>query len=287
MFIDLQTHSTYSDGYLSPTDVARFLASRKISVASLTDHNTVGGLDEFKWACKQYKIKAINGLELYVKYKNKKMNLLWYNFNEDDTELHGLLRDTHIRRRSKVRRVLIKLKKRGFSIDINKILDRYNRYIPVNRLVDEIISLPANFKKVKKELGLKKPREEDVIHEYFRNKDIGVLDESYIKLERVIKLRHLIGGQLILCHPAKYNYIYRDVWTELKKLGVDGVEILSPHHNYGAIMYIQHLAREFDFIETGGSDFHRLEGNNFSLQNSWQYFEIRSRFLRGVDKIIS
>ncbi|MDD4332677.1 MAG: PHP domain-containing protein [Patescibacteria group bacterium] len=286
MLIDLQVHSTYSDGYLSPTDVVRYLASKKVRVASLTDHNTVGGLDEFKWACKQHKIKPINGLELYVKYKNKKMNLLWYNFNEDNTELHGLLRDTHVRRRAKVRNILTNLKKRGFIMDIDKILDRYNRYIPINRLVDEIISSPENFKKVKKELDLKFPREEDVIHNYFRNRDLGVLEESYTSLERVIKLRHQIGGQLILCHPAKYNYIYREVWAELNKLGIDGVEILSPHHNYGAIMYIQYLAREFNFIETGGSDFHRPEGNNFPIQNSWDYFEIKTRFLRGVSKII-
>jgi len=286
MLIDLQVHSTYSDGYLTPTELARFLAERKVRVTALTDHNTVGGLDEFRWACKQHKIKSINGLELYVKYKNKKMNILWYNFNENSSELHGLLRETHMRRRASVRRVLLKLQKRGFKMDVEKILDRYNRYIPINRLTDELISIPENFKKVKKELNLKFPREEDVIHNYFRNKDIGLLQESYVKLERIFALRRKIGGQIILCHPAKYSYINRNDWAEFKKMGMDGVEIFSPHHNYGAIMYIQHLAREFNFIETGGSDFHRFEGNNFPIQNSWQYFQIRSKFMRGVNKII-
>ena len=50
-------------------------------------------------------------------------------------------------------------------------------------------------------------------------------------------------------------------------------------------MYIQYLAREFDFITTGSSDFHRHEGNNYTIQNSWQYFKIDSKYLRKIGKI--
>ncbi len=43
MLIDLQLHSTYSDGRLTPTEAAKFAVSNNVKVASLTDHNTVGG----------------------------------------------------------------------------------------------------------------------------------------------------------------------------------------------------------------------------------------------------
>jgi len=61
---------------------------------------------------------------------------------------------------------------------------------------------------------------------------------------------------------------------------------LSPHHSIGAIMFAQHISTELKFIETGGSDFHRHEGDKYSLQNSWQYFKIDSKYLKGIEKII-
>ena len=67
---------------------------------------------------------------------------------------------------------------------------------------------------------------------------------------------------------------------------MDGVEKFSPHHSYGAIVYIQHLAREYNLIETGGSDFHRFEGSNEPVQHAWQYFKFDARLLKGIKKII-
>jgi predicted metal-dependent phosphoesterase TrpH len=62
MLIDLQLHSTYSDGYLTPTQIVKFIAKHGIKVAAITDHNTVSGLYEFRNSCKKYKIKPITGI---------------------------------------------------------------------------------------------------------------------------------------------------------------------------------------------------------------------------------
>jgi len=286
MLIDLQLHSTYSDGYLTPTELVKFISEQGVKIASLTDHNTVGGLDEFKTACKKYNIKPITGLELYIKLNGKRFNVLWYNFDNNSPGLHKILRNSQIRRHGQTRKILKKLQERGFNIKIDKILDKYTHYTPINHVIDNICSVPANLIKIKKELNNKNPQEGEIIHKYFRNYEIGILRESYIDITRIFKLRKKIGGQIILCHPAKYAYIKKDNWKKFKQMGIDGVEILSPHHSIGAIMYSQYLARELNFIETGGSDFHRHEGNNYLIQNSWQYFKINSKLLKGVDKII-
>ena len=287
MLIDLQFHSTYSDGYLTPTELVKFISKQGVKIASLTDHNTVRGLNEFRTACKKYKIKAITGIEIYTKLNNHKFNILWYNFNDNDPELHNILRDSQLRRRKQFRILLKKLVEKGYKININKIIDKYNHYTPLNHIVDDFISIKSNFNRIKKELNLKNPREGDIIKEYFHNKQIKKLQNSYISIERILKLRKKIGGQLIICHPAKYNNIKFNFFEKLKNLGIDGVEIFSPHHSYGSIIYLQHLAREFNFITTGGSDFHRFEGSAHKLQYSWQYFKIDSNYLRKINKIIS
>lgn len=286
MLIDLQLHSTYSDGYLAPRELAKFVARQGIKTAALTDHDTVGGLGEFRRACQQYKIKPITGLELYTKLKSKRFNLLWYNFDDKNPELHAFLRNIQIRRRGQVRRVLKKLVKCGFKININKILDKYNHYVPLNHIVDEIWSVSTNRAKIKKDLKNKKPRQEEIIGAYFYNKKIGRLHEARIDIKRILNLRKKIGGQIILNHPGRDNRLEKNFLTTLKRLGVDGIEVLSPHHSIGAVMCAQFMAEELGFIMTGGSDFHLFEGEKRPTQNSWNYFKIDSKFLKGLNKII-
>src|SRR3989344_1900136 len=274
MLIDLQVHSTYSDGYLTPSELAKFLHSNGIKIAALTDHNTIGGLGEFREACKKYQIKAVSGLELYVKLNGKKFNLLWFNFNEESPELHKLLRDSQARRRGRARKILNELKSVGFSINTEKILDKYNHYIPVNHIVDDLWANSQNKLKIKRELNNPSPREEEIIRAFFYNKEIGRMEESYMNIERIIRLRKKIGGHLILNHPGKYGHITRAFLEKLKKMGIDGIEILSPHHSVGFTMYIQSIADELGFITTGGSDFHKFESRKTGLTHSWQYFKI-------------
>lgn len=286
MLIDLQLHSTYSDGYLTPSKLAKFIASQGIKVAALTDHNTVGGLSEFREACRAHGIKFIPGLELYVKLGSKRFNLLWYNFEKNSPELHKLLRSSQIRRRQQMRVILEKLTRLGLRIDVNRLLDKYNHYVPINHIIDEIKADKNNLAKFRKKLGFKNPPEGEIIREYFKNKNIGRLRNSYIDFKRILKLRKKIGGQLVLCHPGKNHNIKKEYWAKLKKLGLDGVELMSPHHPWNTMMYMQYLSRELDLIETGGSDFHRFEGDNEPLQYSWEYYRIEAENLRKIEKII-
>jgi len=285
MRIDLQLHSTYSDGYLTPTKLAEMAQKFNIKVASLTDHNTVAGEEEFTKACEARGIQAIIGIELYVKLSNKKFNILWYNFNKSHPDLHKVLRQCQIRRRASVRKVLEKLKARGFEVDIEKILDQFNHYVPINKVASAFLYSGKNIEKIKKELKTDHLQESEIIRNYFRNKEIGVLRESYINIKRILKLREKIGGQIILNHPGKFNQINKEFFAKLKSIGLDGIEVLSPHHSIGAVMYAQYLARENKFIETGGSDFHLHEGNGHLIQNSLEYFIIDSDKLKDVDKI--
>ncbi|MDP2736346.1 MAG: PHP domain-containing protein [bacterium] len=286
MLIDLQIHSTYSDGYLTPSQLADFLSANSIKIAALTDHNTIGGLDEFKLACKNKKIKTIPGVELYVKHGHKKFNLLWYNFNPRDPELHNLLRRSQARRRQQTRNALIKLKGHGFKIDEGRLLDKFNHYVPLNRLIDHIFKIPANKKIIVKTLRTASPGQDEILIKIFKNRNFAKVSESYIGLKRILNLKKKIGGQLILNHPGKHRLLDRKFMAGIKKLGLDGLEVISPHHSIGAVMYLQRLAREYKLIMTGGSDFHRFEPAPADLNSCYNYFKIDSNHLTDIKKII-
>ncbi|MEI7620792.1 MAG: PHP domain-containing protein, partial [Candidatus Falkowbacteria bacterium] len=103
MIIDLQLHSIHSDGYLTPTQLASFVAKQGVKIASLTDHNTLSGQKEFREACAKHKIKTIPGLELYVRLGNRKFNIIWYNYDEKSPELQAILLESQKRRRRNMR----------------------------------------------------------------------------------------------------------------------------------------------------------------------------------------
>jgi len=286
MLIDLQLHSTYSDGYLTPGQLADFLSANNIKIAALTDHNTIGGLDEFKLACQKKKIKAINGVELYVKLGHKKFNLLWYNFDKNSAGLHNLLKTSQFRRRRQIRNALVKLKERGFQIDESRLLDKFNHYIPINHLIDHITKIPANKKLIVNKLKIANPSQDEILIKIFKNPAFAKISESYIELKQILNLKKTINGQLILNHPGKHERLDKKFIAGIKALGLDGLEIISPHHSIGAVMHIQRLAREYKLIMTGGSDFHRFEPAPAGLNSCYNYFRIDSNYLTDIKKII-
>jgi len=283
MLIDLQLHSTCSDGYLTPTELAQECKKRNIKVASLTDHNTVSGQEEFFRACRKANIKTVAGMELYVKLGHRHFNMLWYNLDIENPELHNLLRDSQSRRRANVRKALERLARLRYAI--NTDLDSFSHYIPLNRIVDEFYAL--NKERLRKELGKKNIIEPELVRYYFRSKEKTFLHESYIDFNRIAKLKKNIGGQFVLAHPCRYIWLREDKVAELKQLGIDGVEVLSPHHSWGAVSYLQALTDQYKLIMSGGSDFHRFEEERwYRIKSSWNYFEINSKLLKGVEKII-
>lgn len=300
MLIDLQLHSTFSDGYLSPKEIVKFIKKKGVKVASLTDHNTTAGLSEFFYEAKKNGIKPIPGLELYIKYGRRKMNFLWYNFDINNTDLQNILESTRKRRVVLVKNFLLKLKRRGFKINIVKILAEFENYIPINRLSAKIMENEFNYNLVVKNVRAKRKlnphyqkridlplRVEDIMGDLFFNKKIGILNESYINIERILRIKKSVGGQLVFCHPGKNNKFANNMTEKLKDLGLDGIEVLSPHHTIRAVMYGQFLAEKLDLIATGGSDFHLFEGGSSFLQNSWDWFKIDSKYLRRINQIIS
>jgi len=68
---------------------------------------------------------------------------------------------------------------------------------------------------------------------------------------------------------------------------LDGLEVLTPHHNWEAISYLQAMADRYKLIMTGGSDFHLFEEKEwYKIKSSWNYFYIESSLLAGIDRII-
>ena len=66
--IDLHTHSTASDGTLSPTELVQEAQDCGLQALALTDHDTTKGMQELIQAGKNSQLETIPGCELSVNY---------------------------------------------------------------------------------------------------------------------------------------------------------------------------------------------------------------------------
>ena len=286
MLVDLQLHSNYSDGVLSPNQIAKLLKSYKIKFASLTDHNSVSGQKKFKKACHKLGIKTVYGLELYVKYKSYNFNILWYNYDIDSLKLEKLLKSTWQRRRRKLEQSLEPLYKKGIKIDFDKYLEKNTEYLPVNRLVDYIWQVPANRRIIRDDLEIYRPREEEIIKHYFYPKGGSKLKEARVSFERIVALKNEIGGQILIAHPALGRRVNYKLIKNLADIGLDGLEVFSPHHGYNSIVHLLSIANELNLIVSGGSDFHLAAEKGIKSKYAWDWFKIDSLYLKNINKII-
>jgi len=286
MRIDLQLHSLYSDGYYSPAQLARYIYLRGIKAASLTDHNTIAGQVEFKRACARYGIKFIPGLELYVRYKSRTFNILWYNYDVNSSVLLRMLNASCLRRRRFAEKVAGRWRRLGLRFDWRRFLRAHPYYLPVNHLADAVWKSPLNRRHIRDALGLKHVREEDIMRYCLFPKSGPRLQDAHISLTKILKVRKEAGGQLIFCHPGLNNKTRNGLVEQVIEAGLDGIELLSPHHSHNTIMYLNNIFKKKKIIMSGGSDFHKSGDFGTRPRYSWDWFVIDSDNLSGISKIL-
>ena len=88
--IDLHMHSVYSDGTYTPAQLVTYAKKKGLSALSLTDHDTIDGLDEARRQSEILDIRFINGVEINSFYylNNRKINIhvLGYTFVAKEIE---------------------------------------------------------------------------------------------------------------------------------------------------------------------------------------------------------
>jgi len=85
--VDFHCHSTYSDGVLVPRELAEQLAAAGVAFAALTDHDTVGGLADFRRTLGRRDVGCIAGVEMTTQRGGEEVHLLGYGFDPENAQL--------------------------------------------------------------------------------------------------------------------------------------------------------------------------------------------------------
>ena len=246
--IDLHTHSTESDGTLTPQELMQLASDIGLSAIALTDHDTVGGLSKAKPVAESLGIELVPGIELSTDYNGTEVHMLGFYIDDTNPAFLKKLQEFIDSRNLRNEKMAFLLQKEGFSITLE---DLYREY------PDSVITR-AHFARYLVEHGYVKDRD-TVFRKYLGdNCRCYVLREKITPFE-AIDLIHLGGGLAFFAHPVlchmnhdRLRFFVRD----LKEAGLTGMEAVYSMNSPGDERNMKKLAQEFDLLISGGSDFH-------------------------------
>jgi len=244
--IDLHLHSTFSDGVFSPAELVGSLKARKVVVASLTDHDTTDGVDEFLALCRKASIKSVAGVELSASYPGV-LHILGYRFDTADLVLRKAL--VKHRNARDIRNVLIfeKLRELGLEVSMGE----------VSAYASGVIGRPH----IARLLWSKGyvPNLKAAFDRYLKRGAAAYVPRQLLQPEECVSLIHKAGGLPVLAHPRQTTpdlYDLPPVLRRLKDCGLWGLECWSQGNSPADIYRLLRIASDFGLFPTAGSDFH-------------------------------
>jgi predicted metal-dependent phosphoesterase TrpH len=258
--IDLQSHSTVSDGELSPADVVRAAAAAGVRTMALTDHDGVAGVPEALEAAGQAGIQCIPAVEMSC--------------------IHEYSEDLHIC---------------GYWVDVDAIRpateraqqERVDRAKEIVRRLNEH-GVEVSFEAAAEQAGaadaIGRPH---IARAAGAGPDLGPFFEEYLvpgakafvsrrwpTAEQAVELIHEAGGVAVVAHPywdvSEPSQVRDLVESLVRDVGLDGIESFYPPHTEAQSRHCLELCEEFDLVPTASSDFH---GPNHKQFSKWLDYE--------------
>jgi len=240
---DLHTHTTKSDGALSPVELVEKANGAGLKIISITDHDSVNALEEAIAVGKTHDIEVIPGTELSATYKGMEIHILGYfvdHHNPTLLEALSMFREARLKR---VMRIVDKLNRMNIPVTIESVLETAHgasvgRPHVANVLVTggHVSSYQQAFNKY---IGEGRPAFEKKVE---------------VSPEETVKLIADAGGLSFLAHPGRS--IDEATLIHLIKAGIDGIEVIHPSHTPQLVEHYRGIVNEYCLLESGGSDFH-------------------------------
>ncbi|MEA1987067.1 MAG: PHP domain-containing protein [Candidatus Marinimicrobia bacterium] len=246
IYYDLHFHSTFSDGKYPPKKLAEILNMKKITIASLTDHDSISGYQEFK---EYFKGTAVTGVELSTHFHDEDIHILGYGFDPNNEIMLSTLNKYKKYRKNRIYSICEKLEKLNIKILPDTIFEMVGSKTSLGRPHVAQALLDANFVRSAKEAFIS----------YLGYDCPAYVPKKKMSVEYAIELIHNAGGIAVLAHPGLYKnrYLLEDIVT----YSIDGIELRHPSNSQKLISEILDIAKKFNLITTGGSDFHQLNWN--------------------------
>lgn len=282
MKIDLHTHSTFSDGTMSPTELIQHAIINGISVLGLADHDTVAGWDEAAAALRN-DLQLVPGAEIScLTDDHKSVHMLGLLFDRNYQPLQDALEASRDDRVPRMKKMIELMAADGIKITYEEVLAHKPEGATLGRphLADALVA--KNIVKVR----------DQAFAELINNDSKYYVSHIAPTPVDAVKLIREAGGVAVIAHPYAS---FRDTaltdnhFAELKAAGLNGIEVDHRDHGADERNNLRQIAANLDLVVTGSSDFHgsgklNLIGENVTSPEHWEKLESQANARRVVRK---
>lgn len=271
-------HSKCSDGTDSPADLAHRVVAAGLHAAALTDHDTTAGHRAFAEVLAANDIEFVPAVEISCKHlpSGSSTHVLCY-FVEDDiaTPIQAMLAELRDDRTARNLALLERLIDLGYTrlsqAQIEEIADKpigdagrphfakavLKHYGPDN--TDDLAGVPNHFIDTN-----------DVFARLMGNDKPAYIPKAHLSIADAARAANVSRAVAVIAHPIisfckaddrtwsldAQRLHLAEVFEGLKQDGVVGIETYYSRHSPEQVAMLEELCRRFDFVATGGSDFH-------------------------------
>ena len=245
--IDLHLHTLASDGRLSPTELIQLVANQGLETISITDHDSTEGLAEAYEAAKKFPyMRIIPGIEMSADIPGDEVHVLGYFLDYHDVEFQEMLTELRRGRVGRAQVMVEKLVALGKPVEWERVL-HFAGDGTVGRPHIALAMVEAGY--------FKEPKE--AFEEYLGNDGLAYYDRPKLNPTESVAMIRKVGGAPVLAHPTFMNDMEAGI-ASLKKEGLVGMEVYYAQYDDDTVRHLARLAREYDLIPCGGSDYHGL-----------------------------
>ncbi len=244
--IDLHTHSTFSDGTFTPSQLVKYAEEKGLKAFALTDHDTTEGIKEAKSI--ETNVEVISGVEISTRYDKKEIHIVGLYVNENDADLNKQLKYYREKRVTRNFEILEKLNSLGVDITIDDVKES---------CTGDVISR-AHIAKALVSKGFVGSYTE-AFDRYLGDNKCAYVPRETLNYEESMELITKAGGVPVLAHPLLYKMSdtnLENMMVKLRQKGLKAVEVYYSTHSNSDTQHIMAMANRVGLIYSGGSDFH-------------------------------
>jgi len=246
--IDLHSHSTVSDGTLTPSELVEHAAARGVRVLALTDHDDVAGLEEAASTAARHGITLVNGVEISVTWHGRTVHVVGLKISPTHAPLAQGLAAIRQGRQLRAEGMADSLANAGIHGSLQGARVYATRGI-IGRM---------HFARFLVEQGHAKDAAA-VFKKYLVKGKPGYQEHCWAALEDAVSWITGSGGIAVLAHPGRYDLGRVNMLTllaEFRELGGTGVEVVTSSHTPEQSLHFARLSHQFGLLASSGSDYH-------------------------------
>mgnify|MGYP005841221551 FL=1 len=249
---DFHTHSTFSDGQLTPSQLVELAYRNGVRILSLTDHDIVDGLPEaFEAAHRHADLTLVPGIEMSTDVPGNEVHILGHFIDRRDEEFRRRLISLQDSRLNRARRMVEKLAAIGKPVEWERVQEIAGEGAVGRPHIALALVEAGHVSSVNEAFDL-----------YLSRTGPAYVEREKLSPEEVVDLLHSVGGLATLAHPRELDAAgtLPSLLEGLVAVGLVGLEVYYQDYRPDEVEHFLAIAATYGLIPMGGSDFHGLGG---------------------------